>query len=395
MATAAERRPFALVLDAGTTTVRAMAFAPDGTRLAHAGAKLKKTFPRPGWVEQKPDQLVTLAAEVLRNAVAAGRLDVRDCRGVGLTNQRETTVMWDAATGRAVHPAIVWEDRRTAAWCRALAADHAAEVRALTGLALEPYFSATKISWLLAHAPRARALLEAGRLRCGTVDSWLLWHLAEGNPHVTDVTNAHRTLLVDARRLTWSDRLLEIFKVPRGILPAIHPSRHAFGELRRDLLGRALPIRAVCGDQQSSLYAAWRFSGKLAVTKITYGTGTFVDQTAGRRFRPHDGFYAIVVPHPDGGAAYGLEGKIERGARQVDELLGDDAALRRFLKKLAGDTDRLVRRLPHRPRQIIVDGGVSRDGLVGGFQAAITGIPVTSLPTFDGTALGAAYLTFD
>lgn len=196
--------PFVLVLDVGTTTIRAIAFTRAGKIIGRASDKLHKKFPAPGWVEQDPQEMVHRAESVLRRVLAANRLDKRLCRGLGLTNQRETTILWDAQTGRPVYPAIVWEDVRTAAWCKQQRHQHGRLVRQLTGLAIDPYFSATKITWILAHVPAARRLLEAGRLRFGTVDSWLIWNLAARHPHVTDETNAHRTLLVNAKKRAWT-----------------------------------------------------------------------------------------------------------------------------------------------------------------------------------------------
>jgi glycerol kinase len=388
-------RPFVLVLDVGTTTLRAIAFDKQLKIIGRASTKLTKRFPKRGWVEQDPQQMVNLARQALADCVRDNKLDARACHGLGLTNQRETVIAWDAATGRPIYPAIVWEDVRTAAWCRPLRHEHGDRVRALTGLAIDPYFSATKISWLLAHVPTARRLLEQGRLKVGTVDSWLIWNLATGHPHVTDETNAHRTLLVDAKHRRWSPELLGIFKIPTTVLPAILPSRAHFGELDATILGVAIPIRAVCGDQQSSLYAAWSHEHEPHTTKITYGTGTFINQVIGRRFRVYEPFFTSLVPAPGGGTAYACEGKIAKGAHQVDQVLGDEPRLRRFLKRLAADADVFVRRLPYRPHVIVTDGGVSRDGIVGAYQETVSEIPICPLPIFDGTALGTAQLTWE
>ena len=390
-----KRIDYYLVLDAGTTTMRAMAFSKDLAVLGKASRKLGKTFPKTGWVEQNPVEMARLARKVIRQCVGDLGLAPSKCLGLGVTNQRETTVLWDEQTGRAVYPAIVWEDTRTRSRCRELATEHGAAVREVTGLNIDPYFSATKISWILAHVPRARALLEQGRLRFGTVDSWLIWNLCEGNPHVTDITNAHRTLLVSTKKLNWDDQLLSLFKVPGSILPEIRESRAHFGNLEKEIVGHPIPVRAVCGDQQSSLYAAWRFSGKSRVTKVTFGTGTFVDQTAGRKHSISDPFYAIIVPHPDGGNAFGNEGKIAKGAKQVDQLLSNETKLRRYLHRLTLDADRLIRQLPKKPRELIVDGGVSRDGIVVEDLANTSEISAEALPIFDGTALGTAYLLSD
>lgn len=388
-------RPFVLVLDAGTTTMRAMAFDEQHNVIGKSSTKLTKRFPKRGWVEQDARQMVTLARQVIAECVRDSGLDARDCRGLGVTNQRETVIAWDAATGRPVYPAIVWEDVRTSAWCKALTKEHGDRVRELTGLAVDPYFSATKISWLLAHVPAARRLLEQGRLKVGTAYTWLIWNLAVDHPHVTDETNAHRTLLVGAANRRWNQELLDIFKVPSTLLPTILPSRAKFGMLDTAILGVTVPILAVCGDQQSSLYAAWRHGNDPHATKITYGTGTFVDQVVGRSFRPCAPFYTSLVPAPGRGTAYSCEGKIAKGAHQVNQLLDDEPRLRRFLKRLAAEADAYVRQLPYRPRLLVTDGGVSRDGIVGAYQQEVSGLSVRPLPIFDGTALGTARLTWE
>jgi glycerol kinase len=388
-------RPYVLVLDAGTTTMRAIAFDESHNIIGKSSTKLAKRFPKRGWVEQDPRQMAALARQVIAACVRDNRLDARACRGLGITNQRETTIAWDSQNGRPIYPAIVWEDVRTSAWCKALSKEHGDRVRQLTGLAIDPYFSATKITWLLAHVPSARRLLEQGRLKVGTVDTWLIWNLAADHPHVTDETNAHRTLLVDAAKRRWSRELLGIFKVPETMLPTILPSRAAFGTLDTAVLGVAVPILAVCGDQQSSLYAAWRHGNDAHATKITYGTGTFIDQVTGRSFRPCAPFYTSLVPAPGRGTAYSCEGKIAKGARQVDPLLGDEPRLRRFLKGLAAEAARHIAELPYRPRLLVTDGGVSRDGIVSAYQQTASGLPVRPLPIFDGTALGTARLTWE
>jgi glycerol kinase len=231
----------------------------------------------------------------------------------------------------------------------------------------------------------------------GTVDTWLLWNLCAGRPHVTDETNAARTVLFDIQDFCWSDRLLQIFGIPRGILPTVLPSRGVFGILKQDVLGARVPVLAVCGDQQASTYAAMRVQhiNKAVVTKVTYGTGVFVVQVLGRHFALHPPFFTTLVPAIGMGSFYALEGKIEGSAQTVDRLLSNIPKLFRYFRQLTKQVRGLVKKFPVKPSEIVVDGGIARDGYIVEIQQEILGIPACLQDPFDGTALGCALLVWD
>ena len=258
-----------VAIDQGTTSTRAMRFGRDGAILAVAARELAQYYPAPGWVEQDPEHIWRdtrdMLVEVLTGDVAA----------IGITNQRETILLWDRATGRCLHNAIVWQDRRTAELCAAMVADGVEPmVSAKTGLLLDPYFSATKLRWLLDNVPGARARAERGELAAGTVDCFLLWRLTGGRVHATDVTNASRTALYDIIHERWDEDLLRLFAIPEALLPAVLPNAHIFGETDPAITGRALPIAGMAGDQQAALIGQRCFApGEI---KSTYGTGCFL-----------------------------------------------------------------------------------------------------------------------
>jgi glycerol kinase len=389
------RSKFVLVLDIGTTGVKALAFDRSLRVVTKAYQRLAKPSPKSGWVEQRPQEIVAACRAVLREAVAQGSLRLADCLGVGITNQRETTILWDRKTGRPVYPAIVWEDRRTRGWCVGIRRRYGEIISERTGLVVDSYFSASKIRWILDHVALARQLLANGRLAFGTVDTWLLWNLCEGHPHLTDDTNAARTLLYDIRARRWSREMLGIFGVPEDLLPEVRSSRSRFGVLDRSVLGVSLPVLAVCGDQQSSLYAALRrFAAPRAATKVTMGTGTFVAQVLGSKFARHPGFFTTLAPGPRQ-SLYALESKIEGSAATVDHLLGDTPALIRYLAKLAAKVDVQLKRLPVKPKKVVIDGGIIRDGLMKGILAKQTGLKIEEQVPYDGTGLGTALLAFE
>lgn len=259
-----------LALDQGTTSTRAIAFTPAGVPVASAQRQLEQHYPRDGWVEHDPERIWNDAVAVLREAATGQRI-----AAIGLTNQRETVVVWERATGRPIHPAIVWQDRRTAAICTALReAGHEREVQSRTGLLLDPYFSASKIAWILDHVAGARAAAERGDLACGTIDSFLIWRLTGGRMHVTDATNASRTLLADLRTGEWDDQLLELFRVPRSLLPHVVDSSGVIAHTDVAILGESLPIAGVAGDQQAAAIGQACVVPGLA--KATFGTGCFL-----------------------------------------------------------------------------------------------------------------------
>ena len=296
-----------LALDQGTTSTRAILFrAPDLTPLAEARRDLPQHFPRPGWVEHEPEDLVAHSRAVLREAVDQAGARPEDVAAIGLTNQRETTVVWDRATGRAAHRAIVWQDRRTADACAKLQ-PYAASIARRTGLVLDPYFSATKLAWLLDHIPDGRARALRGELLFGTVDSFLLWHLTEGRTHVTDATNASRTMLYDIEAGLWDPALLDLFRVPAAMLPEVRDSAGPFGTTRA--LGVETPILGVAGDQQAAMAGQACFRPGLA--KATFGTGCFLLLHTGTRPVPSRHRLLTTVACQLGGQrTYALEGAV-------------------------------------------------------------------------------------
>ena len=300
-----------LALDQGTTSSRAIVFDPDGRPIAFDQREFPQHFPQPGWVEHDPLEIWASQLAVARGALRNARLAAADLAAIGITNQRETTILWERATGKPVANAIVWQDRRTAALCDELRAKGVGElVTAQTGLLLDPYFSATKIAWLLDNLPGLRARAERGEIAFGTVDSWLIWNLTGGVRHVTDVTNASRTMLFDIHRLAWSDELLAVFGVPRALLPEVLPCTADFGTTGVEPFGGRIRIAGVAGDQQAALVGQAGFTPGLA--KNTYGTGSFVVLNTGERVvRSDRGLLStIAFAFERGRATYALEGSI-------------------------------------------------------------------------------------
>lgn len=379
---------YALVLDVGTTGIKAFVFDEEERVVCKVYKAIEKSFPKKGWVEQDPQMLLSVSRTVLRRAVKESGVPLSQIVGLGITNQRETIVAWDTKTGRAAYPAVVWEDERTATECRRLQKKQGTSVREKTGLALLPYFSASKMAWLLRNVPRVRALRQRNRLAFGTVDSWLLWHLLEGNPHVTEYTNASRTLLFNIRTLRWDSALLALFGIEETLLPRVLPSAGLFGKTARSLFGAVLPVVAVCGDQQASLYAA---GTRVGMTKATFGTGSFLLQSIGRRFVLRDGFFTTLMANSVQ-PTYALEARIPFYGREVEAVLASPKALLRVLRRLAVQTARMLPRLPQQPKLLVVDGGVIRDPRVVPLIADAGGCRVMAQATIDGTALGVAKL---
>jgi glycerol kinase len=267
--------PHLLALDQGTSSTRSIVFDDSGRIVASAQRELPQHFPQPGWVEHDALQIWADQLATAREALARAGLAARDIAGIGITNQRETTVLWHRRTGQPLHRAIVWQDRRGEPLCAELRAQgHAALIRQRTGLVVDSYFSATKLRWLLDHVPGARALAEAGELAFGTIDSWLLWQLSGRRVHATDVSNASRTMLFDIGRQRWCPELLALLHIPAAVLPAVRPSSHVFGECEAQHFGAALPLAGVAGDQQAALFGQACFEPGLV--KNTYGTGCFM-----------------------------------------------------------------------------------------------------------------------
>ncbi|MCL4768199.1 MAG: glycerol kinase GlpK [Hyphomicrobiaceae bacterium] len=301
---------FVLAIDQGTTSTRAIVFDAD-YRIRGAGQQeLPQHFPRSGWVEHDPQDLWRTTVETVRLALAQAGVAASQLAGAGITNQRETTLLWDRRTGRPVGPAIVWQDRRTADTCAELKAKgHEPEITARTGLLLDPYFSATKLAWLLDRVEGARGRAEQGRLAFGTVDSWLLWNLTGGKVHATDATNASRTLLFDIARCEWDAELLRMFRIPAAVLPEVRDSAAEFGTIDPALFGAPIPIRGIAGDQQAATVGQACFAP--GMMKSTYGTGCFAVLNTGADMVPsRNRLLTTIAYRLDGRTTYALEGSI-------------------------------------------------------------------------------------
>jgi glycerol kinase len=301
---------FILAIDQGTTSSRAIIF--DGAYRPHGSAQQEfpQHFPRSGWVEHDPEDIWRTVLATIKGALADARLEAADIAAIGITNQRETTLIWDRRTGKAIHNAIVWQDRRTADMCQKLRADGAEPmVTAKTGLLLDPYFSGTKAAWILDHVEGARERAERGELAFGTMDSFLIWRLTGGKVHVTDITNASRTLLCNIDTGEWDDDLLKLLRVPRALLPAIKECRDDFGMTDPALLGVALPLRGVAGDQQAATIGQACFEP--GMLKSTYGTGCFaVLNTGPTRIASRNKLLTTIAYRIGGETAYAIEGSI-------------------------------------------------------------------------------------
>jgi glycerol kinase len=299
-----------LAIDQGTTSSRAIVFRDDLSVAAVAQQEFPQHFPRSGWVEHDPEDLWSTTVATCKAAIAKAGLMPRDIAGIGITNQRETTVVWDRASGKPIHNAIVWQDRRTADACAALrAAGHEEAVAAKTGLLLDPYFSATKIAWLLDTIDGARAAARAGKLAFGTVDSFLLWRLTGGKVHATDATNASRTSLFDIAALGWDSDLLATFNVPRELLPEVRDCAADYGMTDPSIFGAAIPIAGIAGDQQAATIGQACFAP--GMMKSTYGTGCFALLNTGAEIvRSHNRLLTTIACRLDGKATYALEGSI-------------------------------------------------------------------------------------
>ncbi|MFL6197568.1 MAG: glycerol kinase GlpK [Thermoanaerobaculia bacterium] len=439
-----------LALDQGTTSSRAIVFDEHGSIRAVAQREFRQIFPRPGWVEHDPMEIWESQLATAREALATAGLTAQDVAAIGITNQRETVVLWDRATGRPVHNAVVWQDRRTADDCERLRhSGHLPSFRKKTGLVLDPYFSGTKIAWLLQNVPEVRAAADSGRLAFGTVDSWLIWNLTGGALHATDVTNASRTLLFNIHGETWDDELLAALEVPRALLPEVRSSSEVYAETVPDLLGGPVPIAGVAGDQQAALFG--QACVRTGMAKCTYGTGCFLLMNTGRspihskhelltspawRLRGHtdyclegsvfvggaavqwlrDGlgivrtapeieglaasvpdsggvvlvpaFTGLGAPHWDPYARGALLG-ITRGTTAAHlaraALEGIAHQVADVLAAMEGDSGVAV-------SELRVDGGAADNDLLMQMQADLGGVPVARPTVRETTALGAAYL---
>lgn len=304
---------YILAIDQGTTSSRAMIFDLKGQVVAIDQQEFKQSFPHEGWVEHDPEEIWQSVCHVVKGALAKASLQASDIRGLGITNQRETTVLWDQETGQSVYPAIVWQDRRTADHCKTLKAksigqeDADAVVKQKTGLLIDPYFSATKMNWILENVPQAKALLQKQQLRAGTIDSYLIWKLTNGQSHVTDATNACRTNLFNIHTQEWDEELCDFFQVPSDILPEVKDCAADFGVCDESHFGAALPIAGVAGDQHAALIGQACF--KEGMSKCTYGTGCFLNINTGNKpiFSEH-GLITTLGYRINGKVTYAMEG---------------------------------------------------------------------------------------
>ena len=301
---------YVLAIDQGTTSSRALLFAEDFRLSALAQEEFPQHYPASGWVEHDPEDIWRTTLATARAALAQAGAIASDVVAIGISNQRETSVLWERATGRAIHNAIVWQDRRTADACHALATAGAEEtVIAKTGLRVDPYFSATKIAWILDHVEGARARAERGELAFGTIDSFLLWRLTGGRVHLTDATNASRTCLLDIHTGKWDETLLRLFGVPRPLLPEVRDNAAGFGLTEPDLFGAAIPIRGMAGDQQAATVGQACF--KPGMIKSTYGTGCFaVRNTGAKAIASRHRLLSTIAYQLEGKRTYALEGSI-------------------------------------------------------------------------------------
>ena len=441
---------YILSLDQGTSSSRAIVFSADGSIVASANEEFTQHFPEPGRIEHDPYEIWTSTLSVSRRALRESGLSAAQLAAVGVTNQRETTLLWERASGRPLYNAIVWQDRRTEPACRQLCeAGHEALVRSKTGLLVDPYFSATKLAWILDQVPDSRARAGRGELAFGTVDSWLLWNLTGGKVHATDVTNASRTMLFNIHTQAWDDELLALLDIPRRLMPEVRPSSADFGRVDESLLGTALPICGVAGDQQSALFGQACFTPGLA--KNTYGTGCFLlRHTGSEALEAPAGCLTTVAAAVAGERAYAIEGSVFIGGAVI-QWLRDGLGLikhssevealsasvpdsggvimvpsfaglgapywnprakgailgltrgttgahiaRAALESIAFQSAELMESMEkgaaHPATELRVDGGAAVNDTLMQFQADLIGIPVVRPKVTETTALGAAYL---
>jgi glycerol kinase len=332
--------PMLLAIDQGTTSSRAIVFDRKGRKLGLAQKELPQSYPQPGWVEHNPERIWRDTVAVVKGALRKARSRARDLAALGITNQRETTIVWDRKTGKPVYPAIVWQDRRTADFCKAHGgAERERSIADKTGLLLDPYFSGTKIRWILENVKGARARADRGELAFGTVDSWLLWKLTGGRVHATDATNASRTLLFNIRTQQWDAELMQFLGVPASMLPEVRDSAAEFGVTDRKLFGGEIAIRGIAGDQQAATVGQACFAP--GMSKSTYGTGCFLVLNTGAELKlSRNKLLSTIAYRLDGKTTYAMEGSIFIAGAAVQWLR--DAM---HLIKQAGETEKIAKSL--------------------------------------------------
>ncbi|OZA61861.1 MAG: glycerol kinase, partial [Sphingobacteriia bacterium 39-39-8] len=301
---------YILSFDQGTTSSRAIVFDKQGSIIAVAQKEFTQIFPQPGWVEHDANEIWSTQLGVAAEAIIKAGLTVKDIAAIGITNQRETTVVWDKATGQPIHNAIVWQDRRTAEFCDSLKAQGKDKlIQQKTGLVIDAYFSATKAKWILDNVEGARARAEKGELCFGTIDTWLVWKLTNGQVHVTDVSNASRTMLFNIHELAWDQQLLEIFDIPAAMLPVVKSSSEVYGHTQNLLTAQSIPIAGIAGDQQSALFG--QMCTQPGMVKNTYGTGCFMLMNTGEKAVPSThNLLTTIAWQVNGVTHYALEGSV-------------------------------------------------------------------------------------
>lgn len=448
------RKDFLLALDQGTSSSRSIVFDAQGHIVAMAQREFRQIYPQPGWVEHDPNEIWESQLATAREALANAKLKAGDIASIGITNQRETTVVWNRATGAPIHNAIVWQDRRAEPTCAELRARGLEPTfREKTGLIIDAYFSGTKLKWILDHVSGARDAAARGELAFGTVDAWLMWKLTNGALHATDVSNASRTMLLNVLSNQWDDELLKLLDVPREVLPSVHPSSHVFGEARAEWLGAPIPIGGVAGDQQSALFGQACFKAGLA--KNTYGTGCFMLMHTGAQFQTStNGLITTSAAQPSATPEFALEGSVfiagavvqwlrdglhaisaSGEVQQLAQSVPDNGGVmfvpaftglgapywnadargaivgltrgstvahiaRAALESIAFQSAALLSAMSRDAvaaggspvAELRVDGGASVNDLLMQFQADLLGIPVVRPKVIETTALGAAYL---
>ncbi len=332
---------YLLALDQGTSSSRSIVFDEHGHIVAMAQREFRQIYPQPGWVEHDPKEIWESQLATAKEALANAGLSAKDIASIGITNQRETTLVWNRKTGEPIYNAIVWQDRRMEPVCAELRAKGLEPTfREKTGLIIDAYFSGTKLKWILDTVPGARAAATRGELAFGTVDSWLMWHLTGGQVHATDVSNASRTLMLNVHKNEWDDELLKILNVPRELLPAVHPSSHVYGHTTANILGAAIPIGGIAGDQQSALFGQACFKAGLA--KNTYGTGCFMLMHTGAQFQTStNGLITTSAAQPTTTPEFALEGSVFIGGAVVQWLRDGLHAI-----KASGEVQQLAESVP-------------------------------------------------
>ncbi|SEP45689.1 glycerol kinase GlpK [Mucilaginibacter sp. OK283] len=311
---------YILALDQGTTSSRAIIFDHAGQIIALSQKEFKQYFPKPGWVEHDPNEIWSTQAGVAAEATVKAGLNGKNIKAIGITNQRETTIVWNRETGEAIYHAIVWQDRRTAAYCDKLKQDgHSNMIRSKTGLVIDAYFSGSKIKWILDNVDGARALADTGKLAFGTVDSWLVWKFTRGQVHVTDVTNASRTMLFNIRTQQWDDELLQLLDIPKSMLPEVKQSSEVYGETATTIFASKIPIAGIAGDQHAALFGQMCIDK--AMVKNTYGTGCFMLMNIGNQFiESKNNLLTTIAWKINGEIQYAFEGSIFIGGAVVQWL---------------------------------------------------------------------------